>query len=96
MRPEDLAPLLDAMRQHSDLVNPVGLMTMAPDLGLPQFTRDDVRRCFARLRELASELGLKRLSMGMSGDYDLRLPRGPPIFALAAPYFSGIKSCANS
>ena len=53
----------------------VGLMTMAPDVrtGTDMAT---IRDCFVRLRELASNNGLNRLSMGMSGDYRIAVEEG--------------------
>ena len=73
--PADLPALLDSVRGLSGLTL-LGLMTMAPPLS--QEGGDDtlVRRAFARLRELAHQHDLTRLSMGMSGDFALAIAEG--------------------
>lgn len=72
--------LLEFLRQLQafDTLKPVGLMTMATQ------TEDttEIRRCFAQLRQLrdqAIEAGfetIQRLSMGMSGDFELAISEG--------------------
>ena len=69
--PEDLPRLLAAVRAESSLKT-VGLMTMAEE-GAPE---DHVRRTFRRLRLLAAEHELPRLSMGMSQDFQLAIEEG--------------------
>jgi PLP dependent protein len=65
---------LDAIIERSPL--PVlGLMTMPPLAREPE----DSRRWFARLRELAEERGLERLSMGTSQDYAIAIEEGATI-----------------
>ena len=49
-----------------------GLMTLAPLVKDPQ----EVRPIFSRLRGLAQALGLKELSMGMSGDFEVAIEEG--------------------
>ena len=49
-----------------------GLMTMAPFVDNPE----EVRPLFRRLRELADDLGLPDLSMGMSNDYEAAVEEG--------------------
>ena len=87
LSPEQLPPLIDDLREHADLLIPVGLMTMAPDLKLPESSAEDVRHCFATLRELAAELGLPRLSMGMSGDYDIAIAEGATDIRIGSALF---------
>jgi uncharacterized pyridoxal phosphate-containing UPF0001 family protein len=57
-----------------------GLMTMPP------FTerREDSRRHFARLAELAAEHGLERLSMGTTQDYEVAVEEGATIVRLGS------------
>jgi PLP dependent protein len=73
IEPGALPVLLDALRSLADL-DVLGLMTMAPLL--EGGDEAIVRRCFARLRDLAHGHGLKRLSMGMSGDFSLAIAEG--------------------
>ncbi|MGN0833110.1 MAG: YggS family pyridoxal phosphate-dependent enzyme [Kiritimatiellia bacterium] len=78
MRPEEVAPTLRYVMESCPRVTVEGLMTMAP------FSRDpeDARPHFRRLRELRDRLeqelgiGLPRLSMGMSGDYEVAVEEG--------------------
>jgi PLP dependent protein len=58
----------------------VGLMTMPPLAARP----DDSRPHFARLRELAAEHGLERLSMGTSQDYEAAVAEGATIIRLGS------------
>ena len=74
--PAELPAFLDAL-QGFDTLRVGGLMTMATQSTDGQ----EVRRCFAQLRELreaASARGhsLPRLSMGMSGDFALAIAEG--------------------
>lgn len=69
--PEDVPRLLAAVRAESTLET-VGLMTMAEEGA----TEDHVRRTFMRLRLLAAEHDLPRLSMGMSQDFQLAIEEG--------------------
>lgn len=72
--PEGAGSLCDAVRAQASL-QLVGLMTMAPELG-PTVPADAVRHCFAMVRAIAEQHGLARLSMGMSGDYELAVAEG--------------------
>lgn len=49
-----------------------GLMTVAPVASDPE----DVRPVFRRLREAASALGLRQLSMGMTDDFEIAVEEG--------------------
>ncbi|MCW2976728.1 MAG: alanine racemase domain protein [Actinomycetia bacterium] len=64
--PEELGAFLERYDQVR------GLMTMPPATGDPEASRP----YFRRLRELASEHGLRELSMGMSQDYGVAVEEG--------------------
>ena len=78
--PEELEDFLAWLPRHAPSLKIQGLMTMAVN----DTDRDAVRACFGRLRELRDALQAKslpgiqlgRLSMGMSGDYDLAIAEG--------------------
>ena len=78
MRPEDVGPTLEHIAAECPRVTVEGLMTMAPFSENPE----DARPYFRRLRELRDRLqdslgiGLPRLSMGMSGDYEVAVEEG--------------------
>lgn len=75
--PSQLMPFL-AQLKHFDRLQPQGLMTMATQTD----DTKEIRRCFAQLRLLrdqAQEAGyenITRLSMGMSGDFELAIAEG--------------------
>jgi PLP dependent protein len=75
LAPTALPAFLDEVRACAEL-ELRGLMTMAPDLDLPGVGTDQVRRCFAGLRELAVRHGVQELSMGMSQDYAWAIAEG--------------------
>ena len=78
MRPEDVEPALRHIMESCPRLTVEGLMTMAPFSENPE----DARPYFRRLRELRDSLeaslgiGLPRLSMGMSGDYEVAVEEG--------------------
>ena len=78
MRPEDVKPTLAHIAAECPRITVEGLMTMAPFSENPE----DARPYFRRLRELRDGLqdslgiGLPRLSMGMSGDYEVAVEEG--------------------
>lgn len=72
--PADVPALLAVLADCAQL-DTVGLMTIAPVLDT-HADAEPVRACFRRLRELAHQHGLSRLSMGMSGDLDLAIAEG--------------------
>jgi uncharacterized pyridoxal phosphate-containing UPF0001 family protein len=61
-----------------------GLMTMPPFSEDPEASRP----YFARLAELASEQGLKRLSMGTSQDYEVAIEEGATILRLGTVLYA--------
>jgi len=65
---------VDAFIERSP-VAVAGLMTMPPYARNPE----ESRRCFAALRELADDRGLRRLSMGTSQDYRVAVGEGATI-----------------
>ena len=78
MKPEDVEPTIRHIMESCPRITLEGLMTMAPFSDDPE----DARPYFRRLRELRDELeknlgiGLPRLSMGMSGDYEVAVEEG--------------------
>ena len=78
MRPEDVKPALEHIMAECPRITVEGLMTMAPFSDNPE----DARPYFRSLRELrdglqdALGIGLPRLSMGMSGDYEVAVEEG--------------------
>lgn len=85
----DLAPLLDACRQFSNLVID-GLMAIPPFRKHPE----DVRPFFRRLRLLRDEAAklypdypLRHLSMGMSHDYEVAVEEGATLVRVGTAIF---------
>ena len=78
MKPEEVEGVLAHIAEACPRVTVEGLMTMAPFSENPE----DARPYFRKLRELrdATEkdlgIGLPRLSMGMSGDYEVAVEEG--------------------
>ena len=78
MKPGDVESTLRHIMEACPRVTVEGLMTMAPFSENPE----DARPYFRRLRELRDSLeatlgiGLPRLSMGMSGDYEVAVEEG--------------------
>ena len=78
MKPEDVKPTVEHIMANCPRITLEGLMTMAPFSENPE----DARPYFRRLRELRDGLekdlgvGLPRLSMGMSGDYEVAVEEG--------------------
>ncbi len=78
MKPEEVRDALTHIAQSCPRITVEGLMTMAPFSENPE----DARPYFRKLRELrdATEkelgIGLPRLSMGMSGDYEVAVEEG--------------------
>lgn len=85
--PDALPAAIDQVGSFAGL-RLLGLMGMAPDLGLPGVDADRVRRCFAELRELARRHHLPRLSMGMSGDFELAIEEGATDLRIGSVLFA--------
>ncbi len=81
--PEELRQIWPQLRTMAPL-RPIGLMTMAP-LGLAAPER---LRLFQDCATLASELGLKELSMGMSDDWHEALAAGSTWLRLGSALFA--------
>jgi pyridoxal phosphate enzyme (YggS family) len=60
-----------------------GLMTMAPLIDDEKI----IRSCFANLRKLRGELGLKHLSMGMSQDFAIAIQEGATLLRIGTAIF---------
>ena len=60
-----------------------GLMAVAP----PRADRDEVRQGFRAVARLAGSLGLRELSMGMSGDFELAVAEGATMVRLGRALF---------
>lgn len=97
--PAELEDFLAYLSSEAPNLHVQGLMTMAvndPD-------RDAVRACFRRLRELRDSMqgknipniSLERLSMGMSGDYDLAIAEGSTEVRIGSAIF-GERSYTSS
>ena len=78
MKPEEVEPAVRHIMESCPRITLEGFMTIAPFSENPE----DSRPYFRRLRELRDELekklsiGLPRLSMGMSGDYEVAVEEG--------------------
>ncbi len=76
--PGDAPSLVDTLRGQGLHVE--GLMTVPPAAG-------DPRPWFAALRELAGGLGLRKLSMGMSGDFEVAVEEGATMVRVGRALF---------
>ncbi len=78
MKPEEVRPAIEHIMSECPRITLEGFMTMAPFSDDPE----DARPYFRRLREMRDSLekelgvGLPRLSMGMSGDYEVAVEEG--------------------
>lgn len=76
--PADTDALVEDLRELGLEVE--GLMTVPP-------LDEDPRPHFARLRELADDVGASALSMGMSGDYEIAVEEGATVVRLGTALF---------
>lgn len=89
MKPDDVEPTLRHIIDNCPRITIEGLMTMAPFSDNPE----DARPYFRALRELRDEMesklgiGLPRLSMGMSGDYEVAVEEGATWLRLGTVLF---------
>jgi PLP dependent protein len=65
-------------------LNITGLMTVAPVTGHDT----DARPVFRRLRDLAGQLGLRQLSMGMTDDFEVAIEEGATFIRLGRAIFN--------
>ena len=80
------AALVDALTGAGIAVE--GLMTVPPAAG-------DPRAHFARLREMASGLGLGGLSMGMTGDFEIAIEEGATVVRVGSAIFGPRRTGAD-
>ena len=85
---EAAAPLL-ARLSALEHVTVEGLMTMAPYDDDPNRARERARPVFRDARALAETLGLRELSMGMSGDFEAAVEEGATLVRIGAALFEG-------
>ena len=89
MRPEEVEPTVRHILANCPRLTVEGLMTMAPFSENPE----DARPYFRHLREMRDELeskldiGLPRLSMGMSGDFEVAVEEGASWVRLGSVLF---------
>ena len=81
-RPEEVPALLEAASRCRHLVVS-GLMTMPPWNADPEHSRP----YFRQLAALARDVGLKKLSMGMSGDLEVAIEEGATIVRVGTALF---------
>ncbi len=81
-RPDDVPAAVKAMQALPQL-DVRGLMTIAPETDDPE----TVRPVFRQLRTLRDDLGLRDLSMGMSGDYRIAIQEGATIVRIGRAIF---------
>jgi pyridoxal phosphate enzyme (YggS family) len=87
LTPTELPAMLERISHHSELET-LGLMTMAPiENPQSQVDRDVIRRCFAALRELATNHQLTQLSMGMSSDFPIAIEEGATVIRVGTRLF---------
>ncbi len=80
--PEAVGALLEVARA-SEVLDVRGLMTVAPRADDPEA----VRPVFTHLRELAAELGLPELSMGMTDDFEVAIEEGATLVRVGRAIF---------
>ncbi len=81
----DEAEALVAHARGLSQVEVLGLMTIAPYSDRPE----DARPVFRALRDLRDKLGLKDLSMGMSGDFEVAIEEGATFVRIGSALFEG-------
>jgi pyridoxal phosphate enzyme (YggS family) len=80
--PADVPALVSRLRRLANL-DVWGLMTVAPRADDPE----DVRGVFRELRRLGDELGLRELSMGMTGDFEIAIEEGSTLVRVGRAIF---------
>lgn len=79
---EGLEPLIKAIKDMKN-IKLEGLMTMPPYSENPE----DSRPFYRRLREIAQSYGLRELSMGMSGDFEIAIEEGSTMVRIGSAIF---------
>jgi pyridoxal phosphate enzyme (YggS family) len=80
--PEAVGGTLEAIGKLSHL-HVSGLMAIPPEVE----RAEDARPWFRRLRELAERHGLRQLSMGMSGDFEVAIEEGATMVRVGSAIF---------
>jgi pyridoxal phosphate enzyme (YggS family) len=80
--PDAVAEALDVIGKLGH-VHVTGLMAIPPEAERPE----DARPWFRRLRELAERQGLRQLSMGMSGDFEVAIEEGSTMVRVGTAIF---------
>ncbi|MEI8135606.1 MAG: YggS family pyridoxal phosphate-dependent enzyme [bacterium] len=80
---EEAENLLYAIREQATALSVRGLMTVAPFLS----EADEVRPVFQKLRNLANNLELHDLSMGMTNDFEVAIEEGATIIRIGSALF---------
>ena len=80
--PDTVGQALEAIAKLAH-VKVTGLMAIPPEAERPE----DARPWFRRLRELAERHGLARLSMGMSGDFEVAVEEGATMVRVGTAIF---------
>ncbi|WP_353146653.1 YggS family pyridoxal phosphate-dependent enzyme [Pollutimonas bauzanensis] len=91
--PEELNTFLRRLSQETPTLRVQGLMTLA--INVP--SQEAVRACFRSLRELRDQaqneaiegIALSRLSMGMSGDFEIAIEEGSTEVRIGTAIFGG-------
>lgn len=87
LHPDDLIPFVERLAEYPRL-KPRGLMTLA----VFSADTDRVRTCFRLLRDLRDKVlavdpSLTKLSMGMSGDFELAIEEGADVVRVGQAIF---------
>jgi hypothetical protein len=77
------APTLVRLLQGLPNIDVAGLMTVAPQADDPE----EVRGVFRELRKLRDALGLRELSMGMTGDFEVAIEEGSTLVRVGRAIF---------
>ena len=92
---DDVESVASGLRPF-DRLRCTGLMTMAPLVADPEETRPmfrALRRAFERLRERGEEhLDLRRLSMGMTNDFEVAVEEGATLVRIGTALFEGSRA----
>ncbi|NRA39561.1 MAG: alanine racemase, partial [Planctomycetes bacterium] len=84
--PDDISQMKDVCAQYTEHIDFIGLMCMAPKRDGENDTV--VQKCFADLYQCAQQHNIPRLSMGMSGDYELAIKEGATDLRIGSSFFA--------